>query len=472
MDYFPLFARLVDEPCLVVGGGQVALRKTRMLCSCGAQVTVNAPEICAGLRELAAGGQVSLVERPFDPQLVETHLLVVAATGDSAVNATIAATARAAHRLCNVVDDGPLSSFINPAVIDRSPVIVALSSGGAAPVLVRRLRQQLEQWLPARLGVLARWAGSLRDQVRSALPGIDARRRFWEQLLEGPLAQRLLSGQAVDVQQDVEMLLGEAESAALPGEAWLVGAGPGDPGLLTLAGLRLLEQAEVILHDRLVSPEILALARRDAEFIDVGKTGGGPSTSQEAINRLLVERVRAGQRVCRLKGGDPYIFGRGGEEALALAAAGLPFRVIPGITAASGCAAYAGMPLTHRELASAVSFVSARLAPGAGDPDWAALAALDHTLAIYMPVARLADVAAALVRHGRPPGTPAALVEAGTTRAQRHVSATLEDIAGVATREQVGSPALLLVGPVVALAGQLGWWAPGQAKAPAPRKVA
>jgi len=458
MDYFPLFARLHDEPCLIVGGGAVALRKAKLLRAAGARLSINAPAINAGLRELAATGELELHERPFDPALIADHLLIVAATSDPAVNQAVAAAAKAAKRLCNIVDDGEHSSFINPAVIDRSPIVVAISSGGAAPVLARQLRQQLEQQLPARLGALARWAKALRARVNAGIPDLDRRRRFWEQLFSGPIAADVLAGRESEADEALEQTLAGATRSPAEGEAWLVGAGPGDPGLLTRTGLELLQQAEVILHDRLVSPEILALARRDAEFIDVGKTGGGPSASQDDINRQLVELVQAGRRVCRLKGGDPYIFGRGGEEALALARAGLRFRVIPGITAASGCAAYAGIPLTHRELASAVSLVSATLAPGQGDPDWAALAALDHTLAIYMPVRRLTDISAALIRHGRAATTPAAVIEAGTTAAQRRIAGTLASIAELARAGDVGSPALLLVGEVNRLADELGWW--------------
>lgn len=474
MHQFPLFARIAGEPCLVVGGGVVALRKVRALRAAGARVTVNAPVICAELSELAAAGELALEQREFDPALVDRHLLVIAATSRREVNHAVAAAARAAFRLCNVVDDGAASSYISPAVVDRSPLLIAVSSGGSAPVLARRIRQQLEELLPARLGALASWAQRWRERVQARLPDIDRRRRFWEDTLAGPAADHVLAGREESADEVAAAKLAGAATQAQAGEAWLVGAGPGDPELLTLAGLRLLQEAEVILHDRLVSPEILALARRDAEFIDVGKTGGGPSASQQDINDTLVELVRAGKRVCRLKGGDPYIFGRGGEEALALAAAGLPFRVVPGITAASGCAAYAGIPLTHRQVADGVSFVTARLSPGNGEPDWERLAGLDHTLAIYMPVQRLADISRALISHGRAARTPAALVEHGTTARQRRISGTLADIAEHALAAQVGSPALLLVGEVVELAPQLGWWQAddGQATATSAGQVA
>ncbi|MBN8281401.1 MAG: uroporphyrinogen-III C-methyltransferase, partial [Gammaproteobacteria bacterium] len=352
-------------------------------------------------------------------------------------------------------------------------LLIAVSSGGQAPVLARLVRQRLERWLPARLAVLADWAGSWRDRVKEALPDVTARRRLWEDVLAGVLDARTGPAQAViDGRPDeadaalLQLLKHPVDPPASAGEAWIVGAGPGDPGLITASGLHCLQHADVVLHDRLVEPALLAFARRDAELVDVGKTGGAPSTSQDRINELLVTRVRAGQRVCRLKGGDPYVFGRGSEEALALAAAGLPFRVIPGVTAASGCGAYAGIPLTHRHAAHAVTFVSAHLGQGpvperTGDePDWQRLAALGQTLVVYMSGRRLAAVSDALRHHGRPGDTPAAVVMGGTTASQRVVSGTLRDIAGKAEAAGIGSPAILYVGDVVALREQLAWFGP------------
>ncbi|MBL8200283.1 MAG: uroporphyrinogen-III C-methyltransferase [Chromatiales bacterium] len=476
MTYLPIFASLRGQPCLVVGGGAVAERKALQLVAAGARVTVNAPGLSPALEAAHADGRIDVARRPFDATLVPLQLLVIAATSDPAVNRAVAEAARAALRLCNVVDDPAASTWISPSVVDRSPLLIAVSSGGQAPVLARLVRQRLERWLPARLAVLADWAGSWRERVKVALPDVTARRRLWEDVLAGVLdartgpAQAVIDGRTAEADAALLRRLGEQDNPGVTrGEAWLVGAGPGDPGLITASGLHCLQHADVVLHDRLVAPALLTFARRDAELIDVGKTGGGAATSQGHINELLIDRVRAGLRVCRLKGGDPYVFGRGSEEALALAAAGLPFRVIPGVTAASGCGAFAGIPLTHRHGAHAVTFVTAHLgagpdatgpdAPGA-EPDWRAIAALGQTLVVYMAGRRLAAVSEALRRHGRPADTPAAVVMGGTTDDQRVVSGTLGDIAAAAAAAGVSSPAILYVGDVVALREGLDWFRP------------
>jgi uroporphyrin-III C-methyltransferase/precorrin-2 dehydrogenase/sirohydrochlorin ferrochelatase len=460
MDYYPLFVSLRDQRCLVVGGGDVAARKARELLAAGARVTLAAPAFSRAAEALgAATPPATLLRRPFEPGLVADALLVIAATAEPAVNAAVAAACRQELRLCNVVDDGAAGSFIVPAVVDRSPVIVAVSSGGRAPVLARLLRQRLEQWLPARLGALAEWAGGWRGRARAALPALADRRAFWERLLAGPAAARALAGDEPAADALAAALLA-APAAPAGGRAWLVGAGPGDPGLITARGLEVLRQADVVLHDRLVAPELVAAARREAEVICVGKAGGRASTRQEDIDRLLVERVRAGARVVRLKGGDPFVFGRGSEEAQALAAAGLPFEVVPGVTAASGCGAYAGIPLTHRGLARGVTLATAHAAPGTAGPDWAALASstrAGHTLALYMGGSRVAEIAAALTAAGLDAATPAALVIDGTTPRQRALRGTLADIGALADGARGLAPALLLVGATVGLAAEIAW---------------
>jgi uroporphyrin-III C-methyltransferase/precorrin-2 dehydrogenase/sirohydrochlorin ferrochelatase len=456
MDLFPLFANLKAQPCLVVGGGEVAARKARELAAAGARISVNAPHCCRAMLELlAAHADFRLHPGPFEPGLVAGHVLVIAATSDPAVNRAAADAARAAHRLCNVVDDGAESTFIVPAVVNRSPVIVAVSSGGQAPVLARLLRQQLEQWLPSRLGRLAEWAGGWRQRIRQRVPDIASRRALWERLLAGPAAAAVLSGDEGRADAHARALLDRPDSAATSGKAWLVGAGPGDPGLISVRGLRIIEQADVVLHDRLVAPELLRAARREAEIICVGKTGGGPSASQDDINDLLVRHVRAGRKVCRLKGGDPLIFGRGGEEATALASAGLAVEIVPGITAASGCAAYAGIPLTHRGLSASVTLVSAQGAPGSPGPDWRKLASGAQTLVVYMGGSRVTGIADDLLRHGRAPGTPAAVVSGGTSPSQQVVTGTLADIGARSNGLRGVAPALLIVGETVTLAGRL-----------------
>jgi uroporphyrin-III C-methyltransferase/precorrin-2 dehydrogenase/sirohydrochlorin ferrochelatase len=458
MNLFPLFANLRGQPCLIVGGGEVAARKARDLLAAGAKLTVNAPEFSVAVQSLADGTpDVRLAQGPFDPALVGEHLLVVAATSDRFVNAAVASAAGAAQRLCNVVDDGAASTFIVPGIVDRSPLVVAISSGGCSPVLSRLLRQKLERELPSRLGHLAHWAGRWRETVRKRLTEPGLRRRFWERLLGGAAASRVLRDDEAGADELARAMLDGAITGAPGGRAWLVGAGPGDADLISLRGLQVLQQADVVMHDRLVAPELLRSARREAEIICVGKTGGAPSVGQDEINRLLVSHVRAGRRVCRLKGGDPFVFGRGGEEALALKAAGLPFEIVPGITAASGCGAYAGIPLTHRGLSAAVTLATAQGAAGEPGPDWAALAGAGHTLVVYMGGRTIGAVTAKLMRHGRAPATPAAVISHGTTSRQEVVTGTLADIAGRSQACGSLSPALLVIGETAALAADLAW---------------
>lgn len=454
MDYFPMFAAVRGEPCLVVGGGEVALRKVRQLRRAGARVTVNAPDIHAELLALADRGELRVEASPFQPELVAEHLLIIAATSDHEVNHAVAQAAREATRFCNVVDDGDACSFIVPSVVDRTPLVLAISSGGQAPMVARMLRQQIETWLPERIAALATWVSRWRQRVAKHVPAGHARVQFWQDTLDGAATDQVLAGREAAADQLLAQRLGGGRQPGV-GEAWLVGAGPGDPGLLTRRGQFLLQRADAILHDRLVTPEILDLARRDAELVCVGKQGGGPSTNQDDINRQLIHRVRRGQRVCRLKGGDPFVFGRGGEELQALAAAGLPFQAVPGITAGSACATYAGIPLTHRGLAEGVSFITGHRVPGAPDTNWAPLVQSGHTLVIYMGGRRAAALCDTLQAHGKAPDTPAALVEQGTTRDQRVTGGTLADLPG--RLQDVRSPALLVVGAVASLAGQLQW---------------
>ncbi len=446
MDYLPLFTRITAAPCLVVGGGDVAARKAAALLRAGARVTVRAERAGSAIRALADAGRVQLATGPFVAADLAGQRLVIAATNDTAANRQIAAAADSANIFCNVVDDRALSSAILPAIIDRSPVIVAVSTGGAAPVLATRLRGQLEALLPARLGALAELMGRWRQRVRERFDTVSERRHFWLRFLDGAAGDQILGG------GDGDALLQAAldEPAAGAGIGLITGAGPGDPELLTLAALRALNTADVILYDNLVTPAVLDLARRDAEMIAVGKTPGGPSVSQAAINAQLVALVRAGKRVCRIKGGDPFIFGRGGEEIEALEAAGLPWRVIPGITAAAGCAAAAGIPLTHRDIARTLSLTTARVRDDS-EPDWSALAGEQQTAVFYMGVARLAHTCAALIDAGRNASCPALLIENGTRDDQRIVRGTLATLPQLAEDATIGSPALLIVGTVAGL---------------------
>jgi len=448
MDYLPVFLRLRGRTALVVGGGQVAARKAEWLLRAGARVTVVAPRLVTELAERAAHAELVYVAAPFSAVHLADAALAVAASDDREVNAAVAETAQALEIPVNVVDCPELSSFIFPAIIDRSPVVVAVSSGGASPVLARRVRAQIEASLPARLGALARFLGRRRAAVKRALAPA-ARRAFWERLISGRTAAEVLSGNETAAARSFTSELRGAGSA--PGEVWLIGAGPGDPDLLTLRALQLLQQADVILYDRLVPDAILERARRDAQRVFVGKESGGEQAQQTRINELLVSLARAGKRVVRLKGGDGYVFGRGGEELEALAAAGIPWRVVPGITAALGAAAGADIPLTHRRLAHSVTLVSGHAAHD-DSLDWRALARPQQTVVFYMGVAQLPRIIARLRAAGASGDLPAAIVERATLPAQRVLRAPLASLAALAAREQVAAPALLIVGEVTALA--------------------
>jgi len=453
VDYFPAFLDIRDRPCLIVGGGAVALRKMRLLTSAGARITVVAPDISDELAAFADENGHRLERRKFVSNDVFGNWLVVSATGEPAVERSVYQSAMAAGIFCNGVDDIANCSYITPAIVDRSPVIVAISSGGAAPVLARKLRAQIELLLPAGLSRLATLARDWRDHVGRRLHDLLSRRRFWESVFDGPAGSLAIAGDISAAERTMAQLLDDSDSEAV-GEAWLVGAGPGDPGLLTIRALQIMQTADVILHDRLVSADVLALARRDADLVSVGKTPGCGANSQEEINELLVNLVRSGKRVCRLKGGDPFIFGRGGEEAEALETAGLAFQVIPGITAAAGCAAYSGIPLTHRDLSQSVVFVTAHGKNSVDTLDWNSLARGKQTLAFYMAVRRFPELMNNLTKNGRSPDTPIAIVEKGTTPEQRVIRGTLGQLTLLADAHRVSAPAMLIVGEVAALGVQ------------------
>lgn len=463
MDYLPIFVRLAGEPVLVVGGGEVAARKIELLLSAGARVTVVAPELIAELAAKAAAGSLLHVAAEFSPDQLNGMRLVIAATDKHAVNAWVAHQAERRNLLVNVVDDRELSRFIVPAIVDRSPVVVAVGSSGDAPVLTRRLRESLETFIPQRLGALARFAGRLRATVKQRLADLGARRRFWENFFDGPLAADIVAGR-LDADQlaagsrfDAALVLA-ARQGKPQGEVALVGAGPGDPGLLTLRALRALQNADVVLYDRLVSTEVLQLARRDAERIYVGKAVGKAHVSQEGINALLVELARQGKRVCRLKGGDPFIFGRGGEELEALAAEGVRFEVVPGITAAAGCAAYAGIPLTHRDHAQVLTFVTGHCKGETDKVDWALLSRPAQTVVFYMGLGHLESIVTNLREHGVPAQRCAAVIEHGTQSSQRVVTGTLLELVQKVRDAGIQSPALLIVGEVTRLHETLRWF--------------
>ncbi len=464
MNYFPVFLDLKGQKVLVVGGGDVALRKVSLLERCGALITLVAPQIAPALMERAAAGTLKLAFREFIPDDLQGAHLVIVATAQRALNRWIARLADARSIPVNVVDDREASRFIVPAIIDRDPVLVAVSTGGTSPVLARRLRERLEAFIPKRFGDLALWLRELREASRRRLRGTGERRRYFEAVIDGPAARRFIEGDRRGALRIARQLLSTTSAAPRPaGSVTLVGAGPGDPELLTLKALRALQDADVILHDRLVSDTVLDLARRDATLICVGKTAGGAGTEQARIHGLLIEHAQAGRRVVRLKGGDPFVFGSGGEELEALARAHIDFSVVPGITAAAGCAAYAGIPLTHREYAHSVSFVTGHADAGGNEPDWRSLARPGATAVFYMGLGRLDHIATKLIEHGAAGTRPAAIIAQGTTAAQRVIAATLASIRDVASRANLQSPALLVVGDVVALHSTLAWFNPGAA---------
>lgn len=458
MDYFPAFLRLQGEHAVVVGGGAVAARKVRALLRCGAQVDVVAKRLGDVLAELAHGGGVCHRAQVFAPALLERASVVVAATDDRALNARVAAECRRRHIPVNVVDDPALCSFITPAVVDRSPLVIAIASAGAAPVLVRYWRARLESLVPAATGRLAALAAGYRQRVKATLGSAERRLRFWEAAFEGPPASRMLAGDGEGARHALDALLARhARGAGAPGEVYLVGAGPGDPDLLTFRALRLMQQCDVVLHDRLVAPEILDLVRRDAERLYVGKRRSCHALPQGEINELMVRLAREGRRVLRLKGGDPFVFGRGGEEIDYLSRHGVDFQVVPGITAASGCAAYAGIPLTHRDLAQSCLFVTGHRRDGELKLDWEALARPAQTLVFYMGLQALAVICARLIAHGLSPDWPAAVVQEGTRPGQRVVCASLSTLAAESERAGLRSPAVIIVGQVVRLRERLDW---------------
>jgi uroporphyrin-III C-methyltransferase/precorrin-2 dehydrogenase/sirohydrochlorin ferrochelatase len=474
MKLYPLFADLAQRAVLVVGGGAIAARKVESLLSAGAQVTVGSRALNARLSQLVAENRIRNHAGEFEDAWLDEAWLVIAATSDRALNQSIAAAATARRIFANVVDDAALSSFQVPAIVDRSPLIVAISSGGAAPMLARQLRERLETLLDPALGALATLADRFRTHIRARHPDLGARRRFYERLFDGRILGLLRREQPALAQAALESALRE-KPARHPGSVVLVGAGPGDPGLLTLKGLRALNEADVILYDRLVSPEVLALARRDAISIEVGKAAGAHSTAQAQIHALLLEHARDGRRVVRLKGGDPFVFGRGGEELEFLRAHAIPYEVVPGITAAVACAAHAGIPLTHRDHAQSVRFVTAHCSASLDTLDWSALAQERQTLAVYMGVGELSGLRDRLVAHGRAPTTPFALIENGSRPEQRVITGTLAQLPERANAHKVRSPALLILGEVAALAEHLHWFgaAPlGEAAPPVPLRHA
>ncbi|MCL6414878.1 siroheme synthase CysG [Aestuariirhabdus sp. Z084] len=458
MDFLPLYFDLKDKPCLVVGGGEIATRKATMLLKAGARIHVVAPELSSGIHELAKDSRVTLEQIEYSREALDGMVLVIAATNVYDVNLAVSEDAKAINLPVNVVDNPPLCTFILPAIIDRSPIVIAVSSGGKSPVLARLIRSRLESTIPAAYGRLGALVGGFRDAVKERFSSINQRRGFWESVLQGDVAELVFSGKEQQAKQRLEEILqSQSGDETQPGEVYLVGGGPGDPDLLTFRALRLMQQADVVLYDRLVSEAVVDMTRRDAERINVGKARSEHTLPQEEINDLLVRLAKEGRRVLRLKGGDPFIFGRGGEEIDKLAENGIPFQVVPGITAATGCSCYAGIPLTHRDYAQSVRFITGHLKNGSCQLPWNELVHKEQTVVFYMGLVGLKTICEKLIEHGRGANTPVALVQQGTTPSQRVFTGTLETINAIVESEQVKAPTLIIVGEVVLLREKLGW---------------
>ncbi|MEN3977522.1 siroheme synthase CysG [Acinetobacter sp. CWB-B33] len=456
MDIFPISLKLQQQPCLIVGGGHIAYRKAVLLAKAGAALHVISPDIDANLLEIVeqSGGQYTKAAYSSGFALRD-YRLVIAATDDKAVNQAVFEACEAENVLVNSVDDPPHCRFMVPAIIDRSPLVVSIATNGASPVLSRQIRTQLEASIPHGMGKLADFSGKWRAAVKAKIENPDERRIFWEDLYASPLKEQVFNGNAAEADRLIEQALIEWKQPK--GEVYLVGAGPGDPELLTLKALRLMQQADVVIYDRLVSAPIMELCRRDAEKIYVGKARSNHAVPQDGINALLVKYASEGKRVCRLKGGDPFIFGRGGEEIQELFAAGIAFQVVPGITAASGCSAYAGIPLTHRDYAQSVRFLTGHLKEGSPELPWNELVYQNQTLVLYMGLVGLEKICENLIAHGQRPDMPVALVSKGTTPEQKVLVGTLADIASKVAEHQIQAPTLTIIGDVVSLREQLQW---------------
>jgi len=460
MQSLPIFFNITNRHCVVIGGGDIALRKATMLMKANAAVTLISPDLCTELQALATEGKLKHAEAHFSPAHLAGACLVIAATDDEPVNEAVSIAAKAAGIPVNVVDAPALCTFTMGSIIDRSPIVIAVSSEGNAPVLARYIRTKIETMLPTSYGRIATIAGEFRDKVKAKFKTIQARRIFWEDILQGPLVERVLSGQEDEARSYLQAVLDETDTAGSKGEVYLVGGGPGDPDLLTFRALRLMQQCDVCVYDKLVSPEVMELVRRDADLVYVGKARDQHTMPQEQINALLARLALEGKRVLRLKGGDPFIFGRGGEEIETLMEHNVPFQVVPGITAANGVSTYAGIPLTHRDYAQACLFMTGHLKDGTVNLDWEAIIRPNQTVVMYMALIGLPKICEELIARGISASMPIAVVQQGTTVRQRVVVGVLSDIAEKVAEANIKAPSLTIIGEVVQLREKLNWFNP------------
>ena len=460
MKHFPVFLDLNNRHCLVIGGGSVASRKVNNLLKADAKVIVISPQVSDEIKQLASEEKITLIEREYETSDIAVAFLVVAATDNSSVNEQIATQANNANTMVNVADNAKLCSFIFPSVLDRSPVTIAVSTGGASPVLARQLRMKLETMVPSACGRLAAITEEYREKVKEHFPQQEQRKAFWENALKGSFAELVYAGQDPSARKLLDDLLEKEQDDNPVGEVYLVGAGPGDPDLLTFKAVRLMQQADVMVYDRLVSQPILDMANKNAERLYVGKEKDNHAVPQDKINDLLVELALQGKRVLRLKGGDPFIFGRGGEEIEKLAENNVPFQVVPAVTAASGCSSYAGIPLTHRDYAQSVTFATGHLKDGSINLNWDQLTQKNHTIVFYMGLTGMSVISEQLQAHGMSGDMPAALVEQGTTRNQRVHIGTVATLPQLIIDSEVRAPTLTIIGEVVKLHDKLHWYEP------------
>jgi len=460
MDFLPIFLDIKNRPVLVVGGGNVAERKVSLLLDAGADVTLISLSLCNSLQILYDEGQINFKKGKFSKDDLIDKVLVIAATDDHAVNESISQLSNAKGVPVNVVDNPELGSFIMPSIIDRSPVQIAVSTGGSSPVLARTLRSKLESMIPSAYGRLGKLMEANREKAKQVFNNVDERKKFWESILSGPIVEMVMAGQNEKAEAYLEQAFINAKQQAPQetGEVYLVGAGPGDPDLLTFRALRLMQQSDVVVYDRLVSKQILDMVRRDAEKIYVGKERSNHSVPQEDINHLLARLGKEGKRVCRLKGGDPFIFGRGGEEIETLMEQGVAFQVVPAITAASGASSYAGIPLTHRDYSQSVVFATGHLKDGSMNLNWSGLAQPNQTIVFYMGLQGLPVICKELIAHGLPETTPIALVQKATRPDQKVVTGTLKTMPNDIYNSNIKPPTLIIVGNVVKLHEKLNWY--------------
>lgn len=458
MELLPLFLDIRGRRCVIVGGGEIALRKASLLIRAGASLHIVATSVSESLQQLCESSGGTVAAKEFEEGDLDGATLVIAATDDATLNERVSVVAKSTGIPVNVVDQPKLCSFIMPSIVDRSPIVVAISSGGTSPVLTRKLKELNETMIPARIDSLAKLLGSYRDRVKEEITDFSGRLRFWEGILDSEIPELVYTGQDAKAEAAFEEHLKSPQDFGVAGEVYLVGAGPGDPDLLTLRALRLMHKADVVLYDRLVSPEILLKLRPDAEKIYVGKQSANHSVPQETINQMLVRLAQEGKKVLRLKGGDPFIFGRGGEELESLTEAGIAFQIVPGITAASGCASYAGIPLTHRDYSQSVRFLTGHTKDGSVPLEWEILVKEQQTLVFYMGLSGLPEITKELLAHGMAATTPAAIVQQGTRQTQRVLVSTIDAIADLAVEQEIQAPTIIIIGEVVKLQKSLSWF--------------